>query len=340
MDTGVETAQRCSSQQQTSKDLNDKYSSLEYIQDDKDIIQNDCYEYEQKQKNLSVKGRLKNRISFWKEIGCSSFVLDILENGYSIPFVTTPENMTKNNNKSALENSEFVSLAVSDLLNNGCITEVKDKPVVVNPLSVSILRSGKKRLILDLREVNKHIYKQHIKFEDWKIALQYFDKNSFMYKFDLKSGYHHIDINFTYQKYLGFSWNHKYYVFSVLPFGMTSSYVFTKCLRPLVKYWRKNGIRIVLYLDDGWGTNLDFKNCCSDSSFVLQSLNRAGLLVNKEKSVWDPCHHIIWLGLEWDSTGHFIKIPQNRINDLVSFIDNITKQLPFASARSLAKNYR
>jgi len=52
MDTGVETAQRCSSQQQTSKDLNDKYSSLEYIQDDKDIIQNDCYEYEQKQKNL------------------------------------------------------------------------------------------------------------------------------------------------------------------------------------------------------------------------------------------------------------------------------------------------
>lgn len=137
---------------------------------------------------------MKNHISFWKEIGCSSVVLDILENGYYIPFVTTPENMIKNNNRSALENSEFVSLAVSDLLNNGCITEVKDKPVVVNPLNVSIQRSGKKRLILDSREVNKHIYKQDIKFEDWKIALQYCDKNSFMYKFDLNSGYHHIDI--------------------------------------------------------------------------------------------------------------------------------------------------
>lgn len=40
--------------------------------------------------------------------------------------------------------------------------------------------------------------------------------------------------------------------------------------------------------------------------------------------------------MEWDSTGHCITTPHNRINDLVSFVDIITKQLPFASARSLA----
>ena len=77
-----------------------------------------------------------------------------------------------------------------------------------------------------------------------------------MYKYDLKSGYHHLDIHDKFKTYLGFCWNEKYYVFSVLPFGLTSApYVFTKTLRPLVKYWCKHGIRMVLYLDDGWGTH-------------------------------------------------------------------------------------
>ena len=47
------------------------------------------------------------------------------------------------------------------------LEEVKIKPTVVNPLTVSIQKSGKKRLILDLREVNKHVMrKQKISLED------------------------------------------------------------------------------------------------------------------------------------------------------------------------------
>ena len=65
---------------------------------------------------------------------------------------------------------------------------------MVNPLSVSVQPNGKKRLILDLRYVNKHLIKQRVKYEDWKVALSYFQKGAFMISFDLKSGYHHIDI--------------------------------------------------------------------------------------------------------------------------------------------------
>ena len=35
----------------------------------------------------------------------------------------------------------------------------------VNPLSVSVKRKNK-RLILDLRAINQHIYKEKVKFED------------------------------------------------------------------------------------------------------------------------------------------------------------------------------
>ena len=41
------------------------------------------------------------------------------------------------------------------------------KPDIINPLLVSNLRSGRQRLILDLRHVNQFIYKQKFKFEDF-----------------------------------------------------------------------------------------------------------------------------------------------------------------------------
>ncbi|XP_063426807.1 uncharacterized protein LOC134710382 [Mytilus trossulus] len=97
-----------------------------------------------------------------------------------------------------------------------------------------------------------------VRFEDVKIAKQYITNKSVGFLFDLKAGYHHIDIFAPHQKYLGFSWKfegvEKYYVFTVLPFGLKSSgYVFTKVLRPLVAHWRRKGIKIVVYLDDGLG---------------------------------------------------------------------------------------
>ena len=68
-----------------------------------------------------------------------------------------------------------------------------------------------------------------------------FERQEYMFKFDLKSGYHHIDIYPEHQSYLGFRWDKKekpqFYFFIVLPFGFsTACYIFTKLLRPLVRY--------------------------------------------------------------------------------------------------------
>ena len=46
----------------------------------------------------------------------------------------------------------------------------------------------------------------------------------FLFSFDLKSGYHHVDIAKEHWKYLEFSWGSCYYVFTVLPFGLASAY--------------------------------------------------------------------------------------------------------------------
>ncbi|VDI14798.1 MFS transporter, SP family, solute carrier family 2 (myo-inositol transporter), member 13 [Mytilus galloprovincialis] len=203
-----------------------------------------------------VKGRLAKSIQYWEHIGANSFILDTLKNGYLIPFIDTPSSMYMKNNKSALKNDDFVSKYVNELVLSGCVIEVPFQPYIVNPLSVATQKSGKRRLILDLSTLNLSVKKEKIKFEDWKIAVQYFQKNDYLYKFDLKSGYFHLDICPQQHTYLGFSWEDKFYCFTVSAFGLsTGPYIFTKCLRPLVKYWRKNGIKIVLYLDDGFGMN-------------------------------------------------------------------------------------
>ena len=209
----------------------------------------------------AVKGNLKRHINFWQNIGASPFILSIIQYGYKIPFITAPSKIVQRNNQSALQHDQFVEQAILELVQSGRIVRTDEIPHVVNPLSVSVQPCGKLRLILDLRHVNKYVSKNSVKYEDWRTALTYFQINSFMILFDLKSGYHHVDIHPESQTFLGFAWKGTkdqsfiYYVFTVLPFGLSSApYIFTKCLKPLEKHWRMQGINIAICLGDGWLT--------------------------------------------------------------------------------------
>ena len=164
------------------------------------------YEYEQGTTAVVVKGRLRAHLPFWVEIGAPPWVLETIRSGYVIPFETIPPGVCLSNNRSALEHGDFVSPAVCDLLELGLISEVLTPPTVINPPSVSVNSDGKPRRILDLRHVNIYIPKAKSKNEDWKVFLQYLSCAGYMYKFDLKSGYHHIDICQPHQQFLGFQW--------------------------------------------------------------------------------------------------------------------------------------
>ena len=63
---------------------------------------------------------------------------------------------------------------------------------------------------------------------------------------------------------------------------------FTKLLRPLVKHWRAKEFSIVVYLDDGWGTESSL-SCTYIAESVYSDLVNAGFVVNQDKSIWTPC---------------------------------------------------
>ena len=58
----------------------------------------------------SVKGRLIKSVNYWRSIGAPQFVLDIINDGYKIPFITAPPTCKFRNNASARKKPGFVTL--------------------------------------------------------------------------------------------------------------------------------------------------------------------------------------------------------------------------------------
>ena len=203
-------------------------------------------------------------------------------------------------------------------------------PYFINPLSVSVQANSKKTLILDLRYVNRHSQKKRIKYEDWKVTISYFEVGAYMFTFDLKSGYHRIEVAADHQCYLGFSWvdpiykRRQFYRLRALPFRLSSApHIFTKVLQPLVKHWRLNGAHIALFLDDGWGIASSRDECASLSKTVKDDLLSAGFVSSDDKSVWEPCQSILWLGILWHSYSGAIEISERRVANIVSTVCSI-----------------
>lgn len=63
----------------------------------------------------------------------------------------------------------------------------------------------------------------------------------------------------------------KFIKLTALPFGLSvGPYIFTKIQRAQTKHWRRQGIRIFTYLDDGAGADSDFCETPGASGCVTQ----------------------------------------------------------------------
>ncbi|XP_072166403.1 uncharacterized protein [Diadema setosum] len=277
--------------------------------------------------NVSPVGRLKQNVNKWADFGASREILDIIENGYKLPLHTLPDSKELRNNRSALNHGMFVEEEIGRLLEKGCVTEVKTRPTVVNPLTVSE-NKDKCRLVLDCRHINPHLFKQKFKYEDTSVAKDVFEEGDHVFTFDLKSAYHHVEISEPHRQYLGFSWcsegQTRYFVFNVLPFGIsTAGYVFTKITRVPVTYWRAQGKKIVMFLDDGIAGCSDKTEAIKMSGSIKSELNELGFLLADEKCEWEPSSNATWLGLDWNFTLGVVHVTDRRIQKLKKSVESI-----------------
>ena len=142
----------------------------------------------------NVQGRLRKHISFWKDVlQAPPPILDCINCGYHLPLKFMPPPYSSDNHTSAFLQQQFVDDAVADLLKNRCAEQVNEKPYICSPLLVVSNSTGKLRLVLNLRYLNQFLHVVSFKYENLHIAALMFEEDEFLIKFDLKSGYHHVD---------------------------------------------------------------------------------------------------------------------------------------------------
>ena len=239
-----------------------------------------------------------------------------------------PESVDLKNNKTARDSMEFVKSEVNKLLENGCVVEVKDKPIVINPLTVATNKVGKQRLVLDCCHLNKCLQKFNFKYEDAIEARRLFEKGTYLFSFNLRSAYHHIDIFSQHRTYLGFKLikgeTTKYFIFHSLPFSLaTAGFIFTKLLRLVVQYWRSAGHQVVMFLDDGICGNTNRDKAVKSGKFIKGTLDDLGFLIAEDKCKWDPVLQAVWLGYFWNMVEGKLYVTDERVSRLEKSLQSL-----------------
>ena len=107
-------------------------------------------------------------------------------------------------------------------------------------------------------------------------------------------------------------------------------------MRCLVTFWRAQGIKISVFIDDELGS-ADKVQSNIHSLVVTKSLTEAGFVINTQKSIWQPQRELIWLGVNINLDKLCFSIPQTRMKSISFSLEKIIKNLTHTTARKLAK---
>ena len=248
--------------------------------------------------------------------------------GYDISFETYPITpvLLKNKSFSEVERGK-ISCEVDRLLDIGAISTIDCADVKFSsPLFLVPKPDGKTRLILNLKRLNMHISRPHFKMEDYRAVCNLIRKGNFMTKIDLKDAYLSVPVSSRSSKFLCFCLDSNFYCYKALPFGLcTSPYVFTKLMRPVVRFLRESGVKLVMYLDDILILADSIEKCAAHTERVVETLIALGFTINWEKSIRLPGVSIEYLGFIFDSQQMKVSLPQRKREKLFKMIQQAIK---------------
>ena len=130
---------------------------------------------------------------------------------------------------------------------------------------------------------------------------------------DLKDAYFQIQIASRHRRFLRFAFEGQAYQYTVLPFGLSlAPRTFSKCMDSALAPLRKQGMRILNYLDDWLILAQSKEELISHKIALLSHLESLGLSVNWDKSSLIPSQFISFLGIELDSVAMTARLSEQR----------------------------
>lgn len=98
-----------------------------------------------------------------------------------------------------------------------------------------------------------------------------------------------VPLHPSHQKYLRFALKGRIFQFNCLAFGLAHDpCCFTKILKVVAAFLRRQGMRLIVYLDDILIMNISKDSTKADVDKLFEFLQSLGFLINWEKSVVEP----------------------------------------------------
>ena len=279
---------------------------------------------------VGVGGRLQQFLPFWEEITGDKFVLSVVRRGYCIQLSEPlPQGAIRRRSPHVSPLfQEDLSKEIDLLLKKGAIEQVSDHPMLcLSPVFIIPKRSGKLRMILNMKEINTFIPDERFRMETLATILPAINPEDVAISIDLKDAYFHIPVHPDSRNLLGFSLQGATYRYRALPFGLKPApRVFTRVVSALATYLRRRGLRLFTYLDDWLLIASSVSELQSQTDLLLDTVQRAGFIINWEKSELSPSRNPIYLGADIDIPNQLARPSRERIHAIRSLALSLRKR--------------
>ena len=241
-----------------------------------------------------VGGRLRSFRRDWLTNKCSQNVLNIITNGYVLPFRSKP-NLIRFplilSEYKAQQKDQALATCIQSLLSKNAIEKVENVKSLgfYSRLFLVPKPHQRWRPVIDLSRLNTFLHVQKFKMETPESIRTSLIPGEWVSSIDLSDAYLHIPIHPSSRKYLRFCYKAQVFQFTSLPFGLaTAPQVFTMIVKEVKLMALSSGLRIHQYLEDWLIRSQSQEEAQVNTQAVVDLTQSLGWIINQEKSELKP----------------------------------------------------
>ena len=256
----------------------------------------------------------------WKSFTNDPYVLSAIE-GYKLEFDSAPVQLrVPNEIPFSGEEQDVVSEEIESMLAKGAIVPSEHEPdEFISTIFIVPKSNGKFRPVINLKFLNEFVHYEHFKQETFNVVLDLVQENDFFTSLDLRDAYFSICVQSFFQKYLKFSWQGQLYKFVCVPFGYSMApRLFTKILKPIFAWFRRQAFRCSYYIDDSINMDKNQDICRQNTLTMVETLESLGFILNRDKSVLEPTQKLTYFGYVLDSVLFKVFLPDKKVQKILN----------------------
>jgi hypothetical protein len=267
-------------------------------------------------------------------------VVDFLEFGWPISYTGPIPTLNHANHSSALNFQEHVDKFTDLEVKLGAMLGPFQQPTFtpwshVNPILTRPKKNSQdRRVILDLSFPHPPLYSvnggtstdiylgEPIKLRlpsamDLAALIVQTGRNCFVFGIDIARAYRQFSLDPCDFPLTGLHTSHGYFTDISLPFGLRwASMSCQRSLSVLVHVCAKQGVQLILYIDDFAGCASSLKQATQQFQLVRKTLVDFGVQEATHKATL-PSKTILWLGLLFNTVDMTVSIPPEKLSDII-----------------------